>query len=429
MDCEVKRSRPEGAATAASNQVVETINTASPENAKALQRVDPHKDKPTTLEASHDALDNWLRSGSAGLIKWDEFEAVAVLEKPTGRVRLDDAEITRLITDLQAAGFRRINRNALTDVIHMVATDNAFDSAKEWLDNLPAWDGTNRIEHFLPDYLGTRCGPYELAVSRYLWTAMVARIRFPGIKADMVPVLVGPQGTLKSTVLSVIAPKPDYCGEACLADRASNLGHKCLGRTLVVWEEMRGIRGKFDADEVKTFISSPYVEIRSGSKHGMSRYQRRFIIVGTSNTKEILADPTGNRRYLPFDVPNRIRIEKVIADKIQLWAEAVALVEGRIARVETEIDFKDAERLAVSEHKAFSKEARWYGEKLLAAWLLRNGDRFTTEDALHEIGLSSAQITRREKLQMAETLRQLGYEKKPTRVQGWKNPQQRWRKN
>lgn len=61
------------------------------------------------------------------------------------------------------------------------------------------WDGVERVERFLESYAGAEAGDYSRAVSRYMWTAMAARLLNPGAKCDMVPVLVGGQGTGKST--------------------------------------------------------------------------------------------------------------------------------------------------------------------------------------------------------------------------------------
>jgi predicted P-loop ATPase len=319
-----------------------------------------------------------------------------------------------------------MSRQSFEEVVHLVAMNNAFDSAQEWLRGVPVWDGIPRIDRFLPDYLGTLDRPYELAVGRYWWTAMVARILYPGCRADMVPILVGPQGVGKSTVLEAIAPIPQHCGEACLSDRSSLLSRKVHAKILVVWEEMRGIASKPDADEVKTFITSPYVEISKRTQDGMARHLRRFILVGTANGKEILRDPTGHRRYLPFDVPRKIDVTKVLTDHEQLWAEALHMVSDRLAMGEGPVDYQDAELLAKKEHSAYVKEGRWVGEKSLLNWLQRKPAAFTAEEALSEIGFRPEQITQREKREMAETLRQLGVKQGVHRIPGHKNPLTRW---
>ena len=272
---------------------------------------------------------------------------------------------------------------------------------------LPKWDGKERVKRFLLDYLGTGSSPYFEVVGLYLWTAMAARILEPGCHVDMVPVIVGRQGLGKTTFLRVIAPNPAYCVEACLTDSPSQLARKVLGKSVVVWEELAGIKGRVDADRVKTFITNPYVELSSFTKAGMDRFDRRFLIFGTSNRKDFLRDVTGSRRYLPFEA-NWIDLPKLQQDKHQLWAEALHIVQARVSQDKSLVDFEDAERLAEAEFEEFTLQTRWYDDKDLHQFLSGGQDKFSTEKALNAVGLHVG-IQKPDRNEMANTLRQLGY--------------------
>ncbi len=232
-----------------------------------------------------------LQSGSLGVFRWDEFRHTEVLERNGLSIELERAGISELIVECQQRGFNNVNRRCFEEVVHLVAKKNPFDSAQQWLNSLPAWDGIRRIERFLPDYLGTLDAPYERAVGPYWWMAMVARIVEPGYKVDMVPVLVGKQGTHKTTLLESIAPTLEHYADVRLTERSAELALKVTGKIVVAWEELRGIGGRRDADEVKTFITNRYVEFRSKSKMGTDQHLRRFVIVGTSNRRDFLRDP------------------------------------------------------------------------------------------------------------------------------------------
>jgi predicted P-loop ATPase len=56
-----------------------------------------------------------------------------------------------------------------------------------------------RVATLLLGYFGTEDTPYTRAVGRYTWTALAGRCAEPGVKADMVPVLIGLQGAGKTT--------------------------------------------------------------------------------------------------------------------------------------------------------------------------------------------------------------------------------------
>lgn len=255
---------------------------------------------------------------------------------------------------------------------------------------------------------------------------MVARILKPGCKADMVPVLVGGQGAGKSEILKMMAPTPYHCVEACLTDPSSKLAHKTIGKTLVVWEELRGISGRIDADNVKTFITSDYMELPKKKGRGMDRLARRFIIFGTSNRYDFLRDPTGHRRYLPFDV-RQINHDSFNADKEQLWAEALEIVRLRRAADESLVDFADAERLGPGYCKAFIKRGAWADSESLQAWLNGKVRRFSTAEALRVVGIVDVEGQKPSR-EMALSLRQLGYAEIRTDVAGYPNPLKRWQK-
>ena len=350
-----------------------------------------------------------LKSRALGRIQWDEFNWVPVREYDGQLVMLDDAEITRLLCDLQAAGFDRISEKNLKSAVQLAARDDRCDVGLQWLRSRPRWDGIRRIQTFLSVYLGTPSDPYHEAVSAYIWTALVARIEEPGAKADMVPVLVGEQGVGKSTALGIIAGTPKHLGEINLTDRPSRLFRKCIAKTTVVWEEMRGIRGRCDADEVKARISSPTIEIDDKSGFGMHEYQRRFLIFGTSNRTDFLRDVTGHRRYLPFTVQH-LASRKLLADIDQLWAEARHIYDQRHKAGLCPIAFEDAERLAPSVHQHYEQATRWGDCETLKSWLVSAPSHFKLVEALEAVGItrSNTESFWHDQRDMAASLRQLG---------------------
>jgi predicted P-loop ATPase len=352
-----------------------------------------------------------LTCGHLGSIRWDDFLGAAVIETRGTPAIVGETVLTRLAIHCELKGLTNVRLSLLKSVVLTIAKANRFDSAKEWLDRLPVWDGVGRVERFLPDYLGTRDSPYERAIGRYWWTAMISRILEPGHKVDMVPILVGKQGVGKTRLLESVPPTLEHYGDVRLTDHASELARRVMGKILMGWEELRGIRGRVDADEVKTFITNRYVELRSSTKAGMDQHLRRFVIIGTSNRKDFLRDATGHRRYLPFDV-HSIDLESFLAVKEQLWAEALHLVQERRESGRSLVDNEEAERLAEAEHHAYINQARWVDDDDLLAWLKHDNVRFRTEDALRIVGVHMP--TRNDRSEMRKTLEQLGLQFRST---------------
>lgn len=139
----------------------------------------------------------------------------------------------------------------------------------------------------------------------------------------------------------------------------------------------------------------------------MDRFDRRFVIFGTSNRKDFLRDVTGNRRYLPFESwwIDLLELEQA---KLQLWVEALDIVKARQLAGEPPVDFEDAERLADAEFEEFMHQPRFYGDPSLHRFLDSGKDQFSTEEALHAVSLAM-NIGKQDRNEMANTLRQLGY--------------------
>jgi putative DNA primase/helicase len=93
------------------------------------------------------------------------------------------------------------------DALLSAASERVFHPIRDYLDSLPVWDGTERVDTLLIDYLGAEDNSYTRAVMRKTLVAAVARIYEPGTKFDYILVLNGPQGIGKSTFFAKLGGK------------------------------------------------------------------------------------------------------------------------------------------------------------------------------------------------------------------------------
>jgi hypothetical protein len=364
-------------------------------------------------------------AGSAELrLGYDSFRGEIMLA-PAGTEEwrpLDDVAITRLLKSFEQQNFAPIAVDTMRRAIDDVSHNHEFDSAILWLDSL-RWDGTQRIDRFLPEYGACDDSEYARAVGAYLWTALAGRVLDPGCKADMVPVFIGPQGTARKTsTVEALVPSPEHFVDLDLYTRDADLARLMRGRLVAELSELRGL-AKRDLESLKSFITRSSDDWRPIYKEFYVSYQRRLVFIGTTNHQEFLQDDTGNRRWLPVEV-RQFNRERVIADREQLWAE------GAVRFRESGIAWQAAERLAPTVHGKHMISDSW--DALVGQWLETppgpniGGPRtppcerqFTMRDVLEgALKLTPQQMNRAAEQRAARVLRGLGYESFRARENG-----------
>ena len=380
------------------------------------------RDKKGKIEASLENVDTALRSSDfCGMdIRFDQFRDEIMYSEPGTKAwrTFADADYSRLRIMLERRGFKAVGRELIRDAVMLVADENPFDSAIEWLDGL-AWDGVPRMDGFLVDYFGAEGSQYTTAVSRYMWTAMAGRVLAPGCKADMVPILVGRQGAGKSSGVAAMSPAPDFFAEISFHEREEDLARKMRGRLVGEIGELRGLHTR-ELEHIKAFITRTHENWIPKYREFAVSFPRRLLFVGTTNQQEFLADETGNRRWLPVQVDGG-DVAAIERDRLQLWAEA------RESFKANGIAFRDAEELSKAVHEHHMIRDAW--EEIISAWLdepdmldgkpPRERGKIKTADVLMDaLNFDKKHIGRREELRIGRVMKALGYEKKKERLNG-----------
>lgn len=352
------------------------------------------------MSIRHDRFKDEIMYAKSGSDQWFKF---------------GDDDYVGLREVLERRGFKPITRELIRDVVGKVAREHEFDSAIAWI-NQQQWDGVERVETYLTVYMGVPDSPYARAVSRYIWTALAGRILHPGVKADMVPIFVGAQGVRKSSAVAAMSPAEEFFAEFNLADRDDNMSRKMRGRLVGEIGELRGLHTK-DLESVKSFLTQTHEKWTPKFKEFETTFPRRLVFFGTTNQEEFLADPTGNRRFLPVRV-GQIDVDKIEAERNLLWAEgAVLFTAGGV-------DFDEAEKLAGLVHAEHTISDPW--SEIVNSWLdavdpisgeiPRNAQFLMTTDILREcLGLDAKAIGKAQEMRIAAVLKQIGYFRKKLR--------------
>lgn len=271
---------------------------------------------------------------------------------------INDVIVTRLMMDFERLGFATISVDYMRRAIDEVGHRQQFDSAIRWLESLE-WDRVPRIDRFLATYAGTEDDHYTRAVSAYLWTGLAGRALVPGIKADMVPVLVGGQGARKTWSLQALVPDPDHYVEVSLLDRDVDAARLMRGKLVGEIGELRGL-AKRDLESVKSFITRTHEQWIPKYREFATTFPRRLLFIGTTNQSQFLEDDTGNRRWLPVVVTMLDR-ESIERDRLQLWAEGAARFKAE------GVAWQAAETLAQARHVVHMVTDSW--EVSIETWL------------------------------------------------------------
>jgi predicted P-loop ATPase len=214
-------------------------------------------------------------------------------------------------------------------VITDAAYDNSFHPVRDYLHSL-TWDGEPRINAWLATYGGaedaadnSEVQTYLEAVSSIVLIAAVRRILHPGCKYDEMLVLESQQGLSKSSALRALCPRDEWFSDDLpLNVDAKEIIERTLGKWIIEASDLVGGR-KADRDHLKSMLSR---QVDGPARMAYARIPverpRQFIIIGTTNSAEYLADATGARRFWPVKV-GRFDVDGLVRDRDQLWAEAV----------------------------------------------------------------------------------------------------------
>jgi hypothetical protein len=210
--------------------------------------------------------------------------------------------------------------NTVIDAVTRIALANRFNPVLDYLSRL-RWDKRPRIDSWLTVYCGADDNPLNRAIGRKTLIAMVRRVKQPGCKFDNIPVLEGPQGSLKSTLVRTLAGDDNFSDADILEGDKREQQELCEG----VWgyeiQELSGLH-KSDVERVKAFASRQVDKARPAYARKVQNRPRTCVFWGTTNAKEYLQDQTGNRRF--WSVPiGKIEIDAFRRDRDQLFAEAV----------------------------------------------------------------------------------------------------------
>lgn len=190
-----------------------------------------------------------------------------------------------------------------------------------YLDNLPEWDGIDRITDLSGRVSAT---PYWKNCFHRWMLALTAQ--WMGLNRGMhansiAPLLISTeQGRHKSTFCKSLVPASlqAYYTDQFDISEGNSAEVKLALMGLINLDEFDRFSVRKMA-QLKNLMQMPSLNVRKAYKKNYCQLPRIASFIGTSNRKDLLTDPTGSRRFICVDVENMIDCTGI--DHDQLYAQ------------------------------------------------------------------------------------------------------------
>lgn len=234
----------------------------------------------------------------------------------------------------------------------LVADENQYHPIRDYLNDLPPWDGTERVRYALHKFLGADVSDYSYELLKVFMLGAVSRVFKPGIKFDYILCLVGSQGVGKSTFFRYLAVKDDWFSDDLKNIESDGVYQKLQGHWIIEMSEMMGAINARTNEAIKSFLSRQKETFRTPYDKLPEDRPRQCVFGGTTNKLQFLpADKTGNRRFLPIlchenlvETPIMENEKESRAYIEQMWAEIMILY-----RKEHSLKFSPKMQMAIAE--------------------------------------------------------------------------------
>ena len=240
---------------------------------------------------------------------------------------ISDRIVNSLWAELSATKTVRVQ-----DMYRVIESDFVpeFNPFTFYLDHLPPWNGEDYILAMSVSVSVKGGMEEQLLFAEYLkkWlVGMVAGWVDPSVVNNVILVLIGEQGSYKTTWFNHLLP-PELRQYFYTKTNSNRMGRDDLltlaQYALVCCEELDTMRPS-ELNQLKAAVTMPSIDERAAYAHYHEHRQHIASFCGTGNNTQFLSDPTGNRRWLPFEVESITSPREVPFDYEGIYAQAYAL--------------------------------------------------------------------------------------------------------
>lgn len=225
----------------------------------------------------------------------------------------------------------RVNKADLISVIESDFTP-AFHPFKDYLERLPPWHegdtdyiaelaATVKVKETSNSILS-----FEESLKKWL-VAMIAGWIDEDAVNNVIMVFIGRQGANKTTWFNHLLPPElrQYFYTKTNAKRMTKDDLIALSQYALICCEELDTMSPSELNQLKAVVTMQYVNERAAYAHYPEQRKHISTFCGTGNTTEFLNDPTGNRRWLPFEIEHIVSPREHPFNHRGIYAQAYAL--------------------------------------------------------------------------------------------------------
>lgn len=301
----------------------------------------------------------------------------------------------------------------LNELIYLLKSDyvERYNAFQAYFESLPLWETGHE------DHIGKLCShvkvrnPQRFARHFTKWMVRTIKCALEDQYANKNAIILvhEEQDSGKTTFIRFLYPPAlrAYVTENISFDKDSLIS---LIENLIINLDELATFSKVEINTLKSILSKTFVKERHPFERKAKKLPRRASFIGSTNLTEFLNDPTGNVRWIPFEITGIDWNYSKVIHIDQVWAQAYALYKSGFACDVTAQEVKENEE----ENRQFtvvSQEMELL-MKYYTPGTKENHDLFRTTGEI-EIGLKETTngMVKVSNNQLGKALRMLGFQR------------------
>jgi predicted P-loop ATPase len=247
--------------------------------------------------------------------------------KKKGKAEWDELNEFNIYRQLKLEGFK----SNLNELIYLLKSDyvDKYNPFLAYFQNLPEW-GVESDDYIkkLCSYVKLRnAGRFEKHFKKWLVRCIKCALEDNYCNKNAIILVHELQNSGKTTFIRFLCPPAlkNYMTENISFDKDSLIA--LIENFIINLDELATFT-KVEINSLKSILSKSFIKERHPFERKAKKLSRRASFIGSTNMTEFLSDPTGNVRWIPFEITGIDWSYSVEVNIDNVWAQAYALYKS-----------------------------------------------------------------------------------------------------